>query len=73
MIIVTSITGSLLFFYSAGFAMGVLGNFFDVIERIKSGKPLVILLGNCLLCVLWFDHCWRNSWLRVAIQTLQRV
>ena len=43
MIIVTSVTGSLLALYSFGFAVGLLGNFFDVIERIKSGKPLVIL------------------------------
>lgn len=41
MIIVTSLTGSLLLFYSFGFAIGVLGNFFDVLERIKSGMPLV--------------------------------
>ena len=42
MIIVTAISGSLVMFYSLGFGIGVLGNFFDVIERIKSGKPLVI-------------------------------
>lgn len=41
MIIVTAVTGSIMFFYSLGFAIGALGNFFDTIERIKSGSPLV--------------------------------
>ena len=40
MIIVTALTGSILFFYSLGFAMGELDNFFDVLERIKSGQKL---------------------------------
>lgn len=41
MIIVTSITGSIMFFYSLGYAIGTLGNFFDVFERVKSGAHLV--------------------------------
>lgn len=41
MIIVTALTGSILFFYSLGYAMGELDNFFDVLERVKSGQKLV--------------------------------
>ena len=40
MIIVTALTGAMLFFYSFGFMIHVLGNFFDTLERIKSGQKL---------------------------------
>lgn len=41
MIIVTAAAGSFLVFYNFGFMIGVLDNFFDIIEKIKSGKVLV--------------------------------
>lgn len=53
MIVLTSILGAFLVFYNFGYILGALGNFFDMIERFKSGQPMVSLLGARVLCVLW--------------------
>lgn len=41
MMLVTAAAGSFLVFYNFGFMIGVLDNYFDIIEKIKSGKALV--------------------------------
>lgn len=40
--ILTAIIGSFLVTYFFGFMVGILGNFFDVIERIKAGEKLEV-------------------------------
>ena len=38
---ITALLGSLVAFYNIGYFLGILGNFFDLVDRIKSGEWMV--------------------------------
>ena len=42
MIVLSSLCGSMIICYSFGFMVGLLDNYFEIVENLKSGKEMVI-------------------------------